>query len=420
CFDPLPLRPRAAPPVLPRRRTFDHPNAAGRFYLQNVYIGTHMQGVKPDAVKYLRIVESPEKRNWSERGWQGQGEQAPAMNWHNFENKRILGTVPVEPDGSAYFEVPGNTFVFFQALDADGRMIQSMRSGAYVQPGETYGCVGCHENRVGDIPPVTAPPLAMRRKPDALNGWRGGPRLFSFQKEVQPVFDRHCVSCHDYGKKAGDRLNLSGDRDSVFCASYVDLWALGVITCVGGGPAEVQQAYSWGSHPSRLIQKVRAGHAKVVLNAEELDRLITWVDLNAPYYPEYASAYPQNPGGRSPLTSAEVQRLKTLTGVQIAHAHGARQRAQLSFARPELSRILTGATHAAARAEALTLIREGARRLREMPRADMDGFTACDRDQVRETKYQARLARELRVYGALREGRRVYDEEQRTSEEATR
>lgn len=420
CFDPLPLRPRAAPPVLPCRRTFDHPNAAGRYYLQNVYIGTHMQGVKPRSVKYLRIVESPEKRNWSERGWQGQGEQAPAMNWHNFENKRILGTVPVEPDGSAYFEVPGNTFVFFQALDENGMMIQSMRSGAYVQPGETYGCVGCHENRVGDIPPVTAPPLAMRRKPDALSGWRGGTRLFSFQKEVQPVFDRHCVSCHDYGKKAGERLNLSGDRDSVFCTSYVDLWALGVITCVGGGPAEVQQAYSWGSHPSRLIQKVRAGHAKVVLNAEELDRLITWVDLNAPYYPEYASAYPHNPGGRSPLTAAEVERLKALTGVQIAHAHGARQRAQLSFARPELSRILNGATNDAARAEALALIREGARRLCAKPRADMDGFAACGRDQARDAKYLARLERELRVYGAMREGHRVYDEEQRASEEATR
>ncbi|MDD2459796.1 MAG: hypothetical protein WC328_15905 [Kiritimatiellia bacterium] len=51
---------------------------------------------------------------------------------------------------------------------------------------------------------------------------------------------------------------------------------------------------------------------------------------------------------------------------------------------------------------------------------DTDGFAACGRDQARETKYQARLARELRVYGAMREGRHVYDEEQRTCEEATR
>ncbi|MDR2849641.1 MAG: hypothetical protein LBW77_03750, partial [Verrucomicrobiota bacterium] len=331
CFDPMPLRPRAAPPVLPTRRTFGHPNATGRFYVQNVYIGTHMQGVEPGTVKYLRVVESPEKRNWSARGWFGQGEQAPGMNWHNFENKRVLGTVPVEDDGSAYFEVPANTFVFFQALDENGMMVQSMRSGAYVQPGEAYGCVGCHENRVGDIPPATAVPKAMKRPADTLQGWYGPPRLFSFQKEVQPVFDRHCVTCHDTGKEAGAKLNLSGDRDAVICASYVDLWSQGAITCVGGGPAEIQPAYSWGSHPSKLIKKVRAGHAKVRLSAEELDRLVTWVDLNAPYYPVYECAYPQNLGGRCPLTMDELKHLTALTGVKVADSFSARQRSVISF-----------------------------------------------------------------------------------------
>ena len=90
---------------------------AAVLHVQNAAIGTHMQGVKPGAIKALRIVESPEKRNWSQLDWGGQGAQAPGMNWLNFENKRILGTVPVEPDGSAYFEAPGNTFVFFQAHD---------------------------------------------------------------------------------------------------------------------------------------------------------------------------------------------------------------------------------------------------------------------------------------------------------------
>jgi hypothetical protein len=207
CFDPMPLKPRTPPPSHPQRRSFSDPNGVGTFYVQNVTIGTHMQGVQPGTVKFLRIVESPEKRNWSGREWFGQGAEAPGMNWHNFENKRILGTVPVEADGSAYFEAPGNTFVFFQALDENGMMVQSMRSGAYVQPGERYGCVGCHENRVGDIPQAKTQPTAMTRAPDKLEGWYGAPRLFSFQKEVQPIFDKHCVSCHDYGKKAGLKLN---------------------------------------------------------------------------------------------------------------------------------------------------------------------------------------------------------------------
>jgi hypothetical protein len=369
-----------------------------------------MKGVKPGSIKALRIVESPEKRTFSQRGWGGQGEQAPGMNWLNFENKRILGTVPVEEDGSAYFEVPGNTYVFFQALDAAGMMVQSMRSGAYVQPGETYGCVGCHENRVGDIPQAAATPKAMKRKADKLGGWYGAPRLFSMQREVQPVFDKHCVSCHDYGKKAGERLNLAGDRDVVFSTAYVDLWSQGAITCVGAGPAEIQEAYSWGSHPSKLIQNVRAGHAKVVLSAEELDRLITWVDINAPYYPYYECAYPQNLGGRCPLTGDELSRLKALTGVTVAGSHAARQRSTISFARPEVSRILLPvASNAVARAEALALIQAGAARLKERPRADMEGFVPDARDQAHEAKYQARLAEERRVYEAVRTGKKAYD-----------
>jgi len=410
CFDPMPLRSRTPPPVQPCRRNFEAPNATGFFYVQNVYIGTHMQGVKPGSVKFLRIVESPAKRNWSGREWFGQGAEAPGMNWHNFENKRILGTVPVEADGSAYFEAPGNTFVFFQALDENGMMVQSMRSGAYVQPGERYGCVGCHENRVGDIPQAAKTPEAMKRPADALNGWYGPPRLFSFQKEVQPIFDKHCVSCHDYGKKAGEKLNLAGDRDTVFSTSYVDLWAQGAVTCVGGGPAEIRQAYSWGSHPSKLIQKVRAGHAKVKLSPEELDRLITWVDINAPYYPFYESAYPSNLGGRCPLTGDELNTLKALTGVQIANGFSAKQRATVSFDRPELSRILAPvASNATVRAQALALIQEGAKRLKEKPRADMAGFVPCEKDREREAKYQARLDEERRVYAAIRTGQNVYD-----------
>jgi hypothetical protein len=410
CYDPMPLCPRKAPPVHPRRRNFDDPKAPGLFYVQNVYVGTHMQGVQPGSIKALRIVESPEKRTYSQRGWGGQGEQAAAMNWLNFENKRILGTVPVEEDGSAYFEVPANTFVFFQALDENGMMVQSMRSGAYVQPGETYGCVGCHENRVGDIPQAAATPKAMKRKADKMSGWYGEPRLFSMQREVQPVFDKHCVTCHDFGKKAGEKLNLAGDRDVIFSAAYVDLWTQGALTCVGAGPAEIQQAYSWGSHPSKLIKTLRAGHKDVKLTAEELDRLITWVDLNAPYYPRYECAYPQNPGGRSPLTDGECKRLKELTGVQIAFSHGPKQRTTISFARPEQSRILLPvASNAVAKAEALALIREGARRLAEKPRADMEGFVPAPADQAREAKYQARLAAERRVYEAIRTGKTVYD-----------
>ena len=417
CHSPVLLRASKKPAVPSEQRNFDAPDAPGRFYVQNVYIGTHMQGVKPGSVKALRIVESPEKRTWIRgRGWFGHGEEACAMNWHSFENKRILGTVPVEEDGSAYFEVPGNTYVYFQALDAEGKMVQSMRSGAYLQPGELYGCVGCHENRVGDVPKTEKQPLAMRRAPSKLDGaynLRGlekstPPHLYSFQKEVQPIFTAKCASCHDYGTKAGAKLNLSGDLGAYFCTSYVDLWSQGYVTCIGGGPAEIQPAYSWGAHASKLTKKLY-GHAKVQLTDDERDRLITWMDVNAPYWPCYECAWPESYGGRMPITRAEHDELEKLTGVKIATGFGAKQREQLNFTRPELSRILAGVKGTPAGDQALAIIRKGAERLKTNPRADMDGFRPCARDLEREDRYQRRLQEERKVYESIRNGAKRYD-----------
>lgn len=410
CYDPMPLHPRSPPQQIPSKRNFKDPKAKGAFYLQNVYIGTHMQGVEKGSIKYLRIVESPEKRAWTPQCWGGQGAQAPAMNWHNFENKRILGTVPVEDDGSAYFEVPANTFVYFQALDKNKMMVQSMRSGIFLQPGETYGCIGCHEERVGFAPPPGAVPQAVRRKPDQMEGWYGPARRFSFQKEVQPVLDQHCVSCHDYGKPAGKNLNLAGDRDVIFNASYTDLWSQRMLDCIGGGPAQIQPAYSWGSHTSPLTKVLRKGHDEVDLSEEDMDRLSTWVDLNAPYYPYYESAYPNNPAGRSPLSGEEVRKLEKLTNKKISDRHNARQRAMVSFDRPEKSRILDGLSEKSrAWKSAVELIRTGAQRLQERPRADMESFTPCEIDRQREAKAAERYRREVDVYRAIRQDEKVYD-----------
>lgn len=118
-FDPMIIESRPKPHAIPSNRNYT--DKKGTFYVQNVYQGTHMKGIEPGTAKYLRIIESPEKRTWTQSGWGGQGEQAPAVNWHSFENKRILGEVPVEADGSANFEVPSGTFVYFQLLDKDKR-----------------------------------------------------------------------------------------------------------------------------------------------------------------------------------------------------------------------------------------------------------------------------------------------------------
>ena len=408
CFDPVLLAPRTPPPSIQARRDFA--GGPGTFYVQDVYVGTQMAGVERGSVKALRVVESPEKRGWSGECWGGQGAQAPAMNWHNFENKRILGTVPVEPDGSAYFEVPSDRFVFFQLLDGDGRMVQSMRSGTQIQSGERQSCIGCHESRNGGAPPAGAAAQALKRAPSRLDGWRGAPRDFSFAAEVQPILDRHCVRCHDYSEKAGEKLNLCGDRDLVFSTAYEELWAKKMVTCAGGGPAAVLPAKSWGSHASRLIEVLRKGHEDVKLSAEEMDVLVTWVDLNAPYYPSYYCAFPGHPAGRSPLTAAEVSRLGALCGVDLFQQTDCRRLRQpwLSFDRPERSPALAQAGEH--REEAIAILRAGAQRLKDTPEADRPGFAPCEKDREREAKYAMRQQAELRSRTALREGKKVYDE----------
>lgn len=411
CFDPMPIAARPRPTLIPELR--DYENESGTFFVADVYTGTHMKGVERGTVKALRIVESPEKRTWTTPSWDGQGQAAPAMNWHDFNNKRILGTVPVHEDGSAFFTVPSGTFVYFQLLDEDGMMVQSMRSGTVAQPGEVMSCMGCHDDRrsaPAAVPYKTA--MALQNAPSSPADWYGPARAFNYREEVQPVFDEHCVSCHDYGNAEGG-LVLAGDRSLTFNASYNELWRKEFVKVPGAGPAEIQEAYSWGSHVSKLVQVVRAGHYDIRLSGEDFDRIVTWVDINAPYYPSYSSAFPQNLAGRAPLTGDQLKRLGELTGLDFLKMAGFRtnQGPQVSFDRPELSPCLNriDVADTAKRDEALAIIRVGQAQLVVRPRGDMAGFEACPADQQREAKYAQRLKIEEASRRALREGRKLYD-----------
>lgn len=390
CFDPIPIVARKAPPVIPFKRDFS--NAPGQFYISDVYEGTHMEGINEGDIKYLRVIESPPKRTWTHTSWGGQGQQAPGVNWHSFENKKILGTVPVESDGSAYFEVPNSKYVYFQLLDKDKKMLQSMRSGVIVHSGEINGCIGCHENRLSAPANVNKMPAALQKSVQKLHGWEGETKTFSYLREVQPIFDKHCVKCHDFGKKAGKKLLLAGDKNPYFNASYMDIQMKKMITCVGGGPADIQQALSWGSHKSKLIQVIEKGHGSSEMTKKELETLYTWIDLNGVYYPEYESAYPENPAGRSPLTHDELIELGKLIGVDILKekVYSRTLGPQISFDRPELSPGLEGAQNDSDYKKALSIITMGKKRLEEKPRCDMPGFVPSEIHQKMLAKYMMR------------------------------
>ena len=403
CFDSMPLGPRAVPPVIPDRVNFER--REGTFYVYNVYMGSGMERVKPGAVKSLRVVEVVEKRFWTHTEWNGQGVECPGVNWHDFNAKRILGSVAVEADGSAYFEVPSDRFVYFQLLDDSGMMIQSMRSGTMLRPGETAGCVGCHEYRLSTVP--TGGREALRRPPRPLEPWHGPPRMFSYTEEVQPVFDKSCMPCHDFGGKAAAKFVLAGDRGLAFNASYHELWTKPYLKVVGAGPAEVQPPYSWGAHASPFIKYILGGGTRARLSNEGFDRLVTWIDLNAPYYPAYSSVYPDNLYGRSPLNNAQLKRLRELTGVKIEGHDGD---TQVNLTRPALSRCLAGFQDKSdpKYVEALAIIEAGKRMLAERPREDMPGFIIDGKDAQREARYQERARIEAQVRQAILKGEKVY------------
>ncbi|MBI4602358.1 MAG: SUMF1/EgtB/PvdO family nonheme iron enzyme [Planctomycetes bacterium] len=285
-LEPVPLRPLPRPPVIPPR--VDLARSDATVYLADVYAGEAMRGVPRGTVKALRLVSYA-------FAYHGMGGQYDRVGLDGpWDVRRILGTVPVRDDGSAKFLVPALTPIAVQPLDASGGAVQLMRSWFTAMPGEVLSCSGCHERR-NDAPAPEAT-LASREPPSAIAPWRGPPRGFSFEREVQPVLDRLCAGCHDAGappeRRAAPDLTrrepvhlraASPDYNagSRFPPAYTELRKH-----VRGHTIEsdIRGLPPWEFHAetTRLVQMLGKGHAGVRLDAEALDRIVTWIDLNTP------------------------------------------------------------------------------------------------------------------------------------------
>jgi hypothetical protein len=274
---PTPLRARQRPPVLPSELATAE-SGGGTFFLQNVY-ASWPQLSSADAIKRLRIVQVLPKTT--------PNSNSPRVGLANASpGKQVLGTVPVESDGSAYFQAPAGIALAFQALDERGMAVQTMRSLTYLQPGEHASCIGCHEHRT-TAPGARATALAAQRPPSTIEPGPDGSKPFSYALLVQPILDQHCVRCHCPADARG-KVDLTGSPAGEFTVSYQSLAPRVPYSEWKGTPQANSEPLTpldrFGARASKLMALLLKGHEDVKLSAEELQRLATWMDTNALFY----------------------------------------------------------------------------------------------------------------------------------------
>ena len=289
-LEPIPWRATRRQPVLPDIVEPDQKEAAA--LLVDVYRGPGLRGVPRGSVKSLRLISYA----FTFHGFGGEPDRVGLDG--PWDVRRILGTVPVEADGSAYFRVPANTPVAVQPLDAEGKALALMRSWFTAMPGEVLSCVGCHEAQ-NSTPPAQSRPTAVLREASAIKPWYGPARGFSFVREVQPVLDAYCVRCHDGGETfdltARPAERVASAFQMRFTPSYMALRRF-VHTPTLESDAHLLPPRDFHADASKLIQILRDDHYGVRLDSEAWDRLITWIDLNAPAHGTWQEVVGHIPG----------------------------------------------------------------------------------------------------------------------------
>ena len=299
CLSPIPFRPRTKPPVLPHRTDIGfppgHPKAGspdhkpaktGTIVCTNVYNGL-LPWPKGTKIKSLRVIQLfPKATIRIGQPRIGIAQESLARG--------VLGTVPVEDDGSVYFTAPAGKPFYFQALDAQGRAVQSMMSLTYVHPGESLVCQGCHERRHAAPKVVTRRPSALKRAPSKLKRDVDGSYPVLYPRLVQPVLNRKCIKCHaDKRKEKKKTPDLSTSLGSY---KVLGRMAYGMSGKPPGRLPTRTTPGKFGAKAAKLYQMLAKGHNKVKLTDEEMHRIILWLDCNSNFYGAYLETKKQEKG----------------------------------------------------------------------------------------------------------------------------
>ncbi len=330
CYGPLLLGPRKTPPslaALPQRERPGEDVAWGTVLVADVYRG--LSEIQRGRVKYIQVMEQMRKMaDLTHRAY----DQSPLMSYATYYAKRCWGRVPVEPDGSAHFQVPALREIYFQVLDDQGRELQRQTSSIQLMPGETQSCVGCHEPR--NMAPFTysgKTPMAFRKPPVKLEfpPWSAD-GIIDFVRVVQPVLDEYCVECHS-GSDPDAGYDLSGDKTRLFNMAYDHLlgrsrsyrqhdMAGGQMLSDEAGKGKPLVHFYWllrtptavnrplwtGSHASRLLEYLETDHCGRMIPLADRQRIYAWIDANVPYYATYEHSRPRSPGYRDLCTDVDT------------------------------------------------------------------------------------------------------------------
>ena len=285
CHEPRPLTARPRERVIPDR--VDLEATTGQFALMDIYHGRAMEGVERGAIERLLILESlPKPINYT-------GGMDPLSYGGTFTLERVVGTVPVEPDGSAYFEAPALRPLIFVALDGRDMAVKRMASFTSVQPGEIAGCIGCHESRASTVV-SGGQAQALLRAASAIEPVADAPEVLDFPRHIQPILDRLCADCHGYeatgrgGPRAGDVL-LTGDHGPMFSHAYFTMTTRQLFKDNRNRTVSSHAPYSMGSAASPIFKKLDGSHHGVRATREELTRMRLWIDIGAPYPGTYGA-----------------------------------------------------------------------------------------------------------------------------------
>ncbi|MFI3264347.1 MAG: SUMF1/EgtB/PvdO family nonheme iron enzyme [Rikenellaceae bacterium] len=268
-ISPLAIRKSETPPAIPDRVVLGDKEST--IFIQDIYEGEGLPGVPRGSVKELRIFAYE----------YAYLETVSDHNWHGIQSgwdiKRLLGTAPIEEDGSALFKVPANTPIAIQPVGKDGAAMQWMRSWFTGMPGEVVSCVGCHE----DLNQIAMPKrvIASTIQPHQLTPPEGGLRPMTFDLQIQPILDRACVACHN-GNEAFDLSDTTKDKFG-FGKSYLNFHPY-IHRQGGEGDQPVLSPYEYHPNTSELVRMLKKGHYNVELTDKEWHALYNWIDFNAP------------------------------------------------------------------------------------------------------------------------------------------